>query len=64
MPVLWYNPLRPQGSWFDDEEDQGVVQEDAVDRAPIVVDPVEPQAADKENDLAPVPNHEEYATIL
>ena len=21
IPVIWYNPLQPQGSWFDDEKD-------------------------------------------
>ena len=25
MPVIWYNPLQPQGFWFDDEEDQEAV---------------------------------------
>ncbi|KAJ8649193.1 hypothetical protein MRB53_002216 [Persea americana] len=47
MPVIWYNPFQPQGSWSDDDEDQEVVQQSAVDLAQInaLVDPnqVEPQ---------------------
>ena len=59
MPVIWYNPLQPQGSWFDDEEEQEAVQENVVDPAPInaPMEPnnVEPRGADDEKDLAPMP---------
>ena len=52
MPVTWYNPFQPQGSWSDDYEDQEVVQQSAVDPAQTnaLVDPsqVEPQGADEE----------------
>ena len=69
MPVIWYNPLQPQGSWSDAEEDQEAVQENAVDPAPANA-PVEPNidepqgADDEEEDLAPMPDLEEYAMIL
>ena len=66
--VIWYNPLLPQVSKSDEEEDQETVQEDAVDLAPTdaLVDPnhVEPQGANEEEDLAPMPDLEEYARIL
>ncbi|XXG85686.1 hypothetical protein AAC387_Pa11g0721 [Persea americana] len=26
MPVIWYNPFEPQGSWSDDDEDQEAAQ--------------------------------------
>ncbi|XXG72495.1 hypothetical protein AAC387_Pa07g1575 [Persea americana] len=56
------------GSWSDDDEDQEAVQENAVDTAQTnaLVDPnqVEPQRADEEEDLAPMPDLEEYARIL
>ena len=68
MPVIWYNPFQPQGSWSDDDEDQEAVQENAVNPAlaNALVDPdeVEPQGADEEEDLAPMPDLEEYARIL
>ncbi|MBY3556054.1 hypothetical protein HGI15_22220, partial [Modestobacter lapidis] len=69
MPVIWYNPLQPQGSWSDDDEDQEAVQGNAVDPAPAnaLVEPNidEPQGADDEQeDLAPMPDLEEYAMIL
>ncbi|XXG47645.1 hypothetical protein AAC387_Pa02g2258 [Persea americana] len=68
MPIIWYSPLQPQGSWSDDEEDQEAVQENAVNPAlaNALVDPneVEPQGADEEEDLAPMPDLEEYARIL
>ncbi|KAJ8617880.1 hypothetical protein MRB53_014066 [Persea americana] len=68
MPVIWYNSFQPQGSWSDDNEDQEVVQESAVNLAQTnaLVDPnqVEPQGADEEEDLAPMPDLEEYAGIL
>ncbi|KAJ8622008.1 hypothetical protein MRB53_030537 [Persea americana] len=58
----------PQGSWSDDDEDQKVVQENVVNPAlaNALVDPneVEPQGADEEEDLAPMPDLEEYARIL
>ncbi|XXG47604.1 hypothetical protein AAC387_Pa02g2228 [Persea americana] len=67
MPVIWYNPFQPQGSWSDDDEDQEAAQ-NAVDTAQTnaLVDPnqVEPQGADEEEDLAPMPDLEEYARIL
>ncbi|WP_274923090.1 hypothetical protein, partial [Streptomyces clavifer] len=68
MPVIWYNPYAPQGSWSDDEEDQLTAQEDAVDPAPVIapveINYVEPQGEDEEEDLAPMPDLEEYARIL
>ena len=68
MPVIWYNPFQPQGSWSDDEEDQEAVQQSAVDPAQTnaLVDPneVEPQRANEEEDLAPMLDLEEYARIL
>ncbi|KAJ8633185.1 hypothetical protein MRB53_026521 [Persea americana] len=68
MPVIWYNPFQPQGSWFDDDEDQEAVQENAVNPAlaNALVDPdkVEPQGVDEEEDLAIMPDLEEYARIL
>ncbi|XXG62960.1 hypothetical protein AAC387_Pa05g1243 [Persea americana] len=68
MPVIWYNPFQPQGSWSDDDEDQEAVQESAVNPAQTnaLVDPnqVEPQVADEEEDLAPMPDLEEYARTL
>ncbi|XXG47521.1 hypothetical protein AAC387_Pa02g2156 [Persea americana] len=67
MPVIWYNPFQPQGSWSDDDEDQEASQ-NAVSTAQTnaLVDPnqVEPQGADEEEDLAPMPDLEEYARIL
>ncbi|XXG73131.1 hypothetical protein AAC387_Pa07g2099 [Persea americana] len=67
MPVIWYNPFRPKGSWSDDDEDQEAAQI-AVNTAQTnaLVDPnqVEPQGADEEKDLAPMPDLEEYARIL
>ena len=67
MPVIWYNPFQPQGSWSDDDEDQEAAQ-NAVNTAQTnaLVDPnqVEPQGADEEEDLAPMPDLEEYARIL
>ncbi|XXG53412.1 hypothetical protein AAC387_Pa03g1503 [Persea americana] len=67
MPVIWYNPFQPQGSWSDDDEDQEAAQI-AVNTAQTnaLVDPnqVEPQGADEEKDLAPMPDLEEYARIL
>ena len=67
MPVIWYNPFQPQGSWSDDDEDQEAAQ-NAVNTAQTnaLVDPnqVEPQGADEEKDLAPMPDLEEYARIL
>ena len=46
MPVIWYNPLQPQGSWSDDEKDQEAVQENAVNSvladAPVEPNNVEP----------------------
>ena len=68
MPVIWYNPLRPQGSWFDDEEVQEVVQENAVNpapaNAPAELNNVEPQRADDGEDLCPMPDLEVYTRIL
>ncbi|XXG68832.1 hypothetical protein AAC387_Pa06g1837 [Persea americana] len=32
MPVIWYNPFQPQGSWSDDDEDQEAAQ-NAIDTA-------------------------------
>ncbi|XXG41867.1 hypothetical protein AAC387_Pa01g2241 [Persea americana] len=68
MPVIWYNPFQPQGSWSDDDEDQEAVQENAVNPAQTnaLVDPnqVESQGADEKEDLAPMPNLKEYARIL
>ncbi|XXG85667.1 hypothetical protein AAC387_Pa11g0704 [Persea americana] len=68
MPVIWYNPFQPQGSWSNDDEDQEAIQESAVNPAQTnaLVDPnqAEPQGADEEEDLAPMPNLEEYARIL
>ncbi|MFX5245007.1 hypothetical protein ABTD35_19455, partial [Acinetobacter baumannii] len=68
MPVIWYNPLQPQGSWSDDEEDQEAVQENAADPAPLItpveINHVEPQRDDEEEDPAPMPDLEEYARIL
>ena len=60
MAVIWYNPLQPQWSWSGDEEDQEAVQENTL------VEPshVEPQGADEEEDLASVPDLDEYARIL
>ncbi|KAJ8620217.1 hypothetical protein MRB53_028746 [Persea americana] len=56
------------GSLFDDDEDQEIVQKNAVNPAlaNALVDPneVEPQGADEEEDLAPMPDLEEYARIL
>ena len=67
MPVIWYNPLQPQGSWSNDDEDQEAAQ-NAVYTAQTnaLVDPnqVEPQGADEEEDLAPMPDLKEYARIL
>ncbi|XXG62819.1 hypothetical protein AAC387_Pa05g1123 [Persea americana] len=67
MPIIWYNPFKPHGSWSDDVEDQEAAQI-AVNTAQTnaLVDPnqVEPQGADEEKDLAPMPNLEEYARIL
>ena len=67
MLVIWYNSFQPQGSWSDDDEDQEAAQI-TVNTAPTnaLVDPnqVEPQGADEEKDLAPMPNLEEYARIL
>ena len=60
MPVIWYNPLQPQGSWSNDEEDQEAIQENT----PVEPSHVEPQGADEEEDLAPVPDLDEYARIL
>ncbi|XXG53350.1 hypothetical protein AAC387_Pa03g1453 [Persea americana] len=63
-----YNPFQPQGSWSDDDEDQEVVQQSAVDPAQtnalVEHNQVEPQGADEEEDLAPMPDLEEYARIL
>ncbi|XXG59171.1 hypothetical protein AAC387_Pa04g1297 [Persea americana] len=68
MPVIWYNPFQPQGSWSDDDEDQEVVQESAVNsvQTNALMDPnqVEPQGPDEEEDLAPIPDLEEYVRIL
>ena len=68
MPVFWYNPLQSQGSWSDDEEDQEADLENVVDPVPTnaQVEPnhVEPQGADEEEDLTPMPNLKEYARIL
>ena len=47
MPVIWYNPLQPQGSWSDDEEDQEAVQGNAVDPAPANA-PVEPNIDERQ----------------
>ena len=33
IPVIWYNPLQPQGSWSVDEEDQDA----AIDPIPTIV---------------------------
>ncbi|KAJ8615405.1 hypothetical protein MRB53_034777 [Persea americana] len=67
MPVIWYNPFQPQGSWSDDDEDQEAAQ-NAINTAQTnaLMDPnqVEPQGADEEEDLAPMPDLEEYARIL
>ncbi|XXG73202.1 hypothetical protein AAC387_Pa07g2161 [Persea americana] len=67
MPVILYNPFQPQGSLSDDDKDQEVAQ-NVVDTAQTnaLVDPnqVEPQGVDEEEDLAPMPNLEEYARIL
>ena len=64
MPVVWYNPLQPQGSWSDDDEDQEAVHENAVDpapaNAPLGPNNVEPQGAYEEEDLAPVRDLKEY----
>ncbi|WP_211372176.1 hypothetical protein, partial [Flagellimonas olearia] len=66
--VIWYNPYAPQESWSDDEEDQVAAQEDAVNPAPVIapveINHVEPQGEDEEEDLAPMPDLEEYARIL
>ena len=68
MPVIWYNPFQPQGSWSDDDEDQEVDQVNVVNPAlaDALVDPneVEQQGADEEEDLAPMPDLKEYARIL
>ena len=68
IPMIWYDPLHPQGSWSDDEEDEGVVQDNAIDPAPAnaPVEPyhVEPQGADEEDDLPPMLDLEEHARIL
>jgi len=68
MPVIQYNPFQPQGSWSDDDEDQEAVQQSVVDPAQTnaLVEPndVEPQGADEEKDLAPMPDLEQYARIL
>ena len=62
-----YNPFQPQGSWSDDDEDQEAAQ-NVVDTAQTnaLVDPnqVEPQRADEEEDLASMPDLEEYARVL
>ena len=63
MPVIWYNPFQPQGSWSDDDKDQEDVQESAVNlvQTNALVDPsqVKPQGADEEEDLAPMPDLEQ-----
>ncbi|XXG62828.1 hypothetical protein AAC387_Pa05g1132 [Persea americana] len=68
MPMIWYNPFQPQGSWSDDDEDQEAVQENAINpalaNALVDLNEVEPQEADEEEDLAPMPDLEEYARIL
>ena len=67
MPVIWYNPFQPQGSWSDDDEDQEAAQNAiATAQTNALVDPnqVEPQKADEEEDLALMPDPEEYARIL
>ena len=68
MPVIWYNPLQPQGSWSDDEEDQEADQGNVVDpalaNAPVEPINVEPQGANEEEDLDPMPDLDEYARIL
>ena len=68
IPVIWYNPLQPHGSWSDDEKEQEVIQENAVNPAfaDALVEPnsVEPQGAGEEKDLALMPDLEEYAMIL
>ena len=60
MPVILYNPLQSQGSWSDDEEhqeaDQGNVVDLAPANAPVEPNNVEPQGADEEEDLAPMPD--------
>ena len=67
MPVIWYNPFQPQGSWSDDDEDQEAAQ-NAINttQTNALVDPnqVEPQGADEEDDLAPMPDLEEYVRTL
>ena len=68
MPVIWYNPFQPQGSWSDDDDDQEAVLQSVVDpvQTNALVDPneVKPQGVDEEEDLAPMPDLEEYARIL
>ncbi|XXG88145.1 hypothetical protein AAC387_Pa12g0394 [Persea americana] len=67
MPVIWYNPFQQQGSWSDDDEAQEATQNPVkTAQTNAVVDPnqVEPQGADEEKDLAPMPDLEEYARIL
>ncbi|XXG47282.1 hypothetical protein AAC387_Pa02g1950 [Persea americana] len=68
MPVIWYNPLQPQGSWSDDEEVQEAVQENAANPAltntPVEPNNIEPRRADEDEDLDPMPDLEEYAMIL
>ncbi|XXG85708.1 hypothetical protein AAC387_Pa11g0742 [Persea americana] len=67
MSVIWYNPLQPQGSSSDDDEDQEAAQnvvDTAQTNALVDSNQVEPQGADEEEDLAPMPDLEEYARIL
>ena len=63
-PIIWYNPLQPQRSWFDDEEDQ----KSAMDPAPTIAQGESnhdvPQGADEKEDLAPMPVPIENARIL
>ena len=52
IPVIWYNPLQPQGSQFDNEE----VQQAAIDTTLVIAqwesNQDEPQGEDEEKDLA------------
>ena len=64
IPVIWYNPLQPQGSRSGDEEDQ----EAAIDPGPTIAQGEsnhdEPQGTDEEEDLAPMLDSEENTGIL
>ena len=64
IPVIWYNPLQPQGSWSDDKEDQKA----AIDLAPTISqwksNQDEPKGVVEEGDLATMPYPEKNARIV